>query len=144
MITKTFPEPMIDIAAQIGAVCDDAHPKHSAFIAAGNAFVVTRECGTLVTRNPYAADFFQNSPTVTDDDMAALLGYPETKASAIGSGNFAMVQALDGAGAVVMESVTSMANVQAVADDYRKYGKINVCHPIVAGFRRLTHAMGIE
>lgn len=134
---------MGDLAAQIAAVQrGGAHPKHTVFVARGTD-VITRECGTIITRSKAVADFFRDAPVITDDDIAKLLGYPQTKTAALASGNCAMVQTLDPAGNVIMESVVSVPNIQAVAEEYRKYGSIHVAHPVVVGLRRLKAAMGV-
>ena len=126
-LKPTEPEPPRDVAAQVAAVADPRNPKDAAFVSPGNESAippalppgveeVPRAEGTLLTRNPNKAAEFQAAPTVNDETMAGLLGYPETKEEAAASGNPAVVQGMNAAGDVVTESVASSEGIPAAQE----------------------------
>lgn len=119
-VTPSTREPACDIAAQISALLDPAHPKDAVFIAAGNEgeipgdldqslMVVARPIGIFLTTNSVKADLFQTKRSLADADLAHLLGFPETKAKAVESGAPIAFQARDRIGSVVAEAITSPA-----------------------------------
>jgi hypothetical protein len=144
----TLPEPVADVAAQIGAVADPRSPKSSAFMAKGTKVPrtlpaglvkATRPEGTLVTKSPAQAKQFAKAKTVTDAGMARQLGYPESKRQAIASGAPRVVQGRTPSGAVAHESVASPAGVPAAARAAARAvpgGRVAVMSPLAALFRR--------
>jgi hypothetical protein len=123
------PEPAADIAAQIDAVMNPAHPKKAAFIVPAdreqvrhclNACVATRDEGTLVTTLEPAADAFlacDSDPDAFDNLMAVLLGIPEQKPLMVQNCRgrpelyARAVQARDSEGNVVQEAFASPAGL---------------------------------
>jgi hypothetical protein len=129
-VFQTTPEPAKDIAAQVGALNDPTSTKDAVFVAAGNeaavpaqlpenAEVVTRPEGTLITTNPDKAAAFEGAENLTDEDVGALLGYPDTKTNAAASGAATVIEGRDKDGNVVSQAVTSpekAAETAAVVD----------------------------
>lgn len=114
-----MPEPAGDVAAQVRAVADPNNPKDAAFLAQGTPVPstlplgvsrVNRPEGTLLTTNPTKGAAFAEGPH-TDEKMAAILGYPETKQQAGAAGPPTVVQGRDAQGNVVYESVASQEGV---------------------------------
>lgn len=130
--SPTVPEPKADLIAQLKAVGDTSNPKDTAFIPAGgmaftksirdaipeNAQVVSRPgVGRLITTSAEKAEFFKSAPNLGDDDMAELLGYPESKNQvAAAGGSPTVVQGRDAQGNVVHESVVSQQGVPAAVE----------------------------
>jgi hypothetical protein len=122
-VTVTIPELECDIDAQIAALLDPDHPKEAVFLARGNSlgnrklppwiFVECRAEGTLLTNRAHVAASFQAAEPLTDDLLAAILGYPESKADLIGRGDPLVAQALDAKGCVVFEAGCSKAGLDA-------------------------------
>lgn len=88
---KTTREPKRDVAAQVAAVADPASAKRAAFMAKGTKVParlpagtakISRPEGTLVTNSPVHAAAFA-APGPLGPRMPGLLGYPESKGSAI-------------------------------------------------------------
>jgi hypothetical protein len=150
----TLPEPVADVAAQIGAVADPRSPKTSAFIAKGTKVPRTlppgvtkasRPEGTLVTSKPQQAKQFAKARAVTDVGMARQLGYPESKRQAIASGAPRVVQGRTPSGAVAHESVASPGGVRAAVRAARAAvpsGRVVVTSPLAALFRRAVMKRG--
>ena len=146
----TLPEPVADVAAQIGAVADPRSPKTSAFMAKGTKVPrtmppglvkATRPEGTLVTNQPQQARQFAKAKAVTDAGMARQLGYPETKGRAIASLAPRVVQGRTPSGAVAHESLASPAGVPAAARAAARAvpgGHVAVMSPLAALFRRAS------
>ena len=147
-VTPTTTEPPADIRAQIDALADPENPKDAVFIAKGtpaptdlpsHIIVAERPEGTLLTDNPSKAARFKVASPLTDDTLAGLLGYPETKAEAIASGDPQVVQAVNADGAVVGETLVSPGNVQAAEDALKPQvpdGEVRVVSPDEAQHRR--------
>lgn len=116
-VSVTIPELECDIDAQIRALIDPEHPKMCVFLAPGNSigarklpswiFVEKRPEGILLTDSASVAATFRTIEWITDELLAALLGYPETKADVLDAGEGRVVQALDKDGCVVFEAATS-------------------------------------
>jgi hypothetical protein len=150
----TLPEPVADVAAQIGAVADPRSPKTSAFMAKGTKVPrtlppglvkATRPEGTLVTNSPAQAKQFAKARTVTDGHLAKQLGYPESKRQAIASGAPRVVQGRTPSGAVAHESVASPGGVPAAARAAARAvpgGRVVVTSPLAALFRRAVMKRG--
>jgi hypothetical protein len=150
----TLPEPVADVAAQIGAVADPRSPKTSAFMAKGTKVPrtlpaglvkATRPEGTLVTNSPAQAKQFAKARTVTEGHLAKQLGYPESKRQAIASGAPRVVQGRTPSGAVAHESVASPGGVGAAARAAAKAvpgGRVVVTSPLAALFRRAVMKRG--
>jgi hypothetical protein len=148
----TLPEPVADVAAQIGAVADPRSPKTSAFMAKGTKVPrtlppglvkATRPEGTLVTNSPAQAKQFAKARTVTDGHLAKQLGYPESKRHAIASGAPRVVQGRTPSGA--HESVASPAGTRAAvraAAAAVPGGRVAVMSPLGALFRRAVMKRG--
>lgn len=118
------PEPPGDIRAQLAAVLDPEHPKRACFMVPEDArnltmpesgvdglLVVRRAEGVLLTTDQGRAELFEHS--ASDANMAAILGYPESK-DVTGqrcprpvSERARAVQARDPAGHVVTEAFCS-------------------------------------
>ena len=153
----TLPEPVADVAAQIGAVADPRSPKTSAFMAKGTKVPrtlppglvkATRPEGTLVTNSPAQAKQFAKARTVTDGHLAKQLGYPESKRHALASSgalNARVVQGRTPSGAVAHESVASPAGTRAAvraAAAAVPGGRVVVTSPLAALFRRAVMKRG--
>jgi site-specific DNA-cytosine methylase len=143
-VSPSTPEPAGDIAAQIAAVADPTSTKDAVFVAAGNQNAipdqlpegmirVDREEGTFLTTNPQKANQFNAAPQLSDVDMAALLGYPEDKASAVSGNNPHVVQGRDAAGNVVAEAAASDAGTgatqAAIASQVPEGGTVEITTP---------------
>ncbi len=106
-----FPEPDIDILAQIRAMIT-GHKK-CVFVSSTNSvpsiplpcdcFVCRRPEGTLLTRDENAARLFTFAPFITESLMAALLEYPQSKDELRDP---TVVQIRDNDGAVIYECAT--------------------------------------
>lgn len=124
-LSETTPEPVTYIGAQIDALKDPDNPKDAVFIAKGtpvpdlkgvkDAETVKRPEGTLVTTNKTKADVFKDAHALSDDLMATILDYPQTKSEAIASGHPVVVQGKDDAGNVVAETLASPDGVPKAA-----------------------------
>lgn len=122
-VINTVPELERDIDAQLRALADPDHPKRAVFLARGNSlgnrelpkwlFVHRRPEGTLVTDCAALADTFRELEFVTDEDLAALLGYPECKADILLGDEGCIVQALDAEGCVIFEAACSRRKIDA-------------------------------
>jgi hypothetical protein len=120
-LRATFSEPEEDILAQLCALTDPTHPKDVIFLAPTNAVpenlpphvsVVRRPEGSLLTTNKNKASVFQNADELHEADMAALLGFPESKCEACASGApLVVVQARNEAGAVGIEMLSSLGRI---------------------------------
>jgi len=96
-VSASTPEPAGDIAAQVEGLLDPASARDAVFVAAGNEAAipaslprnvrrVTREgVGTLLTTNPTKAKRFR-APGLTDTALQQIIGYSESKADALRSG----------------------------------------------------------
>jgi hypothetical protein len=131
---------MRDIRAQVGALVDPIHPKDAVFIARGNAFVVERDEGLLITTNKAKADAYRAADPLTDSDLAAILGYPEAKADVMASGGGVVVQALDKDGNVVTEAAASLAGCVRTMQALKDHGRLQVVSPLDALARRVRES----
>lgn len=140
MLSRPVPEPMRDIAAQIGALHDPAHPKRAVYIAPGKVRVYQRDEGALLTDDAALAARFMKAE-LSDDDMAAILGYPETKASVIASDRCLIVQARNAAGDVITEAAASaermFETVRALFAHVPPGGVLRLCGADAALKRRM-------
>lgn len=129
-LIPTNPEPAGDVQAQIAAAADPRNGKDSVFISAGNEDAVPthlppgiqihrRPEGTLLTTNPAKHELFRSKNQLTDDDMASILGYPESKSGLIDhaarGGMISGIQARDHLGNVVSDAATSHPHETAAA-----------------------------
>lgn len=128
------PEPICDLRAQLQALADPSHPKRCVFVAAGTAYVVIREAGTLITKDLAIAELFRTTPQITDTIMAAILGYPEDKNGTV---NPVVVQACDRAGSVITEAAASASHVDATVTALLPHGLIRIVSVEDALVRRM-------
>ena len=154
-VSATIPEPEKDIDAQLRALQDRKHPKVAVFLARGNRIgdrriassvqVITRAEGTLLTTDKKRARYFASRPMITDDDLAFLLGYPETKADVLASGDGIVVQARDADGCVITEAFASRERVsetiRALESHVPFCGRVEVLTPSAALTRRIAGAV---
>jgi hypothetical protein len=150
-VSDTIREPARDIEAQLRALNDPRHPKTAVFLARGtplgtrrlaaNVRVITRAEGTLLTTDKKRADYYRAQATVTDDDLAHLLGYPETKADVLAQGEGIVVQARDAHGCVITEALASphraSETMRALEQHVPFCGQLIVLTPAAALTRRL-------
>lgn len=146
-VSVSTPEPNSDIHAQIAALADPQNPKDAVFIAKGtpmpgnlpaDAKVVMRKEGALITNNPDKAKLFRAGP-VTDEKMAKILDYPQTKADAVAGGNAQVVQGKDAQGNVVHESLATpemLPGAAAAAQAHSPGGTVEVHTPEEVQARR--------
>ena len=115
-VSRTIPEPIEDLTAQLRAVCDPAHPKRSMFIAAGTkqrpiipqgVYVAMREAGVLISADIVPAVVFLHARPLTDIVMALVLGYPQPKSDVMNHGDGVVMQATDADGNVITECVVT-------------------------------------
>lgn len=151
-VSASTREPDGDIDAQLRALHDPSHPKVAVFLAPGNEIddrplgpgvkVVRRREGTLLTTDPKRAAHFKTRPMITDDDLALLLGYPESKADVFGRGGGLVVQARDADGYVVTEAYASLQRLADTVAELRAHvpfaGRLMVLAPAEALARRVT------
>ncbi len=154
-VVPSAPEPAGDIAAQARALRDPKHPKDAMFVANGTAHpkgltggvqAIRRPEGTLLTTNADKAKQYRSARPLRDSDVGKMLGYSETKASAVASGQPVTVQARDKRGNVVAEQVASPAGhgaaLKAVGAQVPKGGSARTMGTVHAMQRRLTRAVG--
>ena len=106
-------EPQLDTDAQMQAVQDPQAGKDTMFIAKGSEYPQDIPVGTIIVRRPEgdlvttslekAAEFLQ-TPQLTDQSMAALLGYPEAKSEVTDP---VVVQGVEPSGGVSTEMLSS-------------------------------------
>ncbi len=151
-VSASIPEPESDIDAQLKALHDPSHPKVAMFLAPGNEIggraigpdvqVVRRQEGTLLTTDRKRADYFETRPMITDDDLAGLLGYPETKADVFARGGGVLVQACDADGHVITEAYASARGLAGTVATLRGHvpllGRLLVLSPADALARRVS------
>ena len=151
-VSASTREPEGDIDAQLRALHDPSHPKVAVFLALGNEIderplgadveVVRRREGVLLTTDPKRADHFRTRSMITDDDLALLLGYPESKADVFSRGGGLVVQARDAEGHVVTEAFASLQRLADTVAELKRHvplsGRLLVLAPADALARRLT------
>jgi hypothetical protein len=112
---RSAPEPARDIAAQLQAVLDPRSAKDAVFIAPGSPeppsaglHRVERDDGVLLTSNPVKAKVFDELPELTDETMALLLDYPESKSEVLREGGIpVVVQGVAPSGGIAFEAAAS-------------------------------------
>jgi len=122
-----MPDPDSDLRAQLAQVANPASSKDAMFVPPA----------ALITTNPAKAKQFSKGP-VDDEMMAKLLGYPETKRQAIGSGMPLSVQGIAGGG-VAHEGLSSFGKLPAAIAAARAAvpgGQVRVTTPLAALIRR--------
>ena len=148
----TMPELERDIDAQLRCLTDPLHAKCAVFLARGNSlgdrvlpaglFVESRTEGTLVTVSAALAATFRLEDHVTDELLAAILGYPEAKADVLEIGDGVVVQALDRDGCVILEMASSRFGIDAARDAAFQQmppgGRVAVVSPDAAMTRRIS------
>jgi hypothetical protein len=145
-VVPTTPEPRSDIAAQITAMHDPDNPKDSVFVAAGNGDALPRklpqgtlvahaDAGTFLTTDPGKLAAFNQGP-VTDEKIAALLGYPQSKGDALTAGEPIVVQAANSEGDVVAQAAVSPDKVpeakETMAAQTPPGGQVEIKEPLQA------------
>lgn len=146
-VSPSTPEPKADIAAQIRALLDEEHPKRAVFVAAGNeraipknipvaVSIVRRGEGVLLTRDQRLAVLVRSAAILRDSDLALILGYSETKASALASGAPIGVQARDRDGYVVTEMIASPQRLDDAVAALSRHGVVTVLSPLDMQRRR--------
>lgn len=134
----TTPEPWGDIRAQLKALTDPKHPKDTVYLPGEDGD------GILATTDPQKAFIAWTKPELTEDDLAKFLGYPQSKGDVledVASGDAAhVVQARDGDGYVVHESVTSLSRMPHTTKAMLRYvpdgGDLYIADPLEALKRR--------
>lgn len=139
-VSRTLPELEQDIDAQLEALYDPDHPKRAVFLARENHLadrkiprgitVEQRPEGTLITNSIQIALIYRALEIVTDADLAAILGYPETKADVMRAGHGNVVQALDSRDRVIFEAAASPigldATICAAIEQMPEGGRIHI------------------
>lgn len=141
MISSTIPEPTVDIAAQVAAMLDDAHPKKAVWVSAGSGCPELPEyvhrlplfSGTLLARDESDCERLRDDPR--DETLAFILGYIEPKSAIVG--NPIVVQARKDS-AVVLDMACSLCRVTEAMDTAERYGDVVLTTPKWALLRRLT------
>lgn len=120
--------------AQIRALLCPLHPKDAVWLSAGTSVPeiidevpeiisgltrISHASGTLLTTDQDKAHRFMDAPT--DDTLAAILGYAEPKSAVTWPA--VVVQARDGDGGVVHESLVSAHRVDEALKRAEPYGK---------------------
>lgn len=136
-VSVTFPELQCDIDAQISALLDTDHPKNCVFLCRDQPapnwtlpdwiFVERRPEGTLLTDSAHIAAMYRTADWVTDELIAAILGYPEPKSLLIGRNDVLVAQALDKNGCVVFEALCSKAGLDAALAAAAQQVPLNGC-----------------
>ncbi|HWF77326.1 MAG TPA: hypothetical protein VN694_09135, partial [Caulobacteraceae bacterium] len=84
----------------------------------------------------------ETRPMITDDDLAVLLGYPETKADVFARGGGLVVQARDADGHVITEAYASSQRLAETVAALRAHvpllGRLQVMTPADALARRVS------
>ena len=138
-LLQTTPEPMEDILAQLQALQNPNHPKDAVYLAQGTQAPpfgmqpFQRPEGSLYTNNPMKAQRFMD-PSLDDDGMAEILGYPQPK-SQIGPDGM-VVQATDPNGNVITEAATSPDQLPSTLEALSGHGQPRVMSPMEAQQRR--------
>jgi hypothetical protein len=142
-ISNSCPEPICDVVAQIAALYDPAHPKDAVWLAAGNRVPATNgltvlrlRAGTLLTTSAEKAARLMASPT--DETLATILGYLESKRLVVGEP--VVVQAVDPHGAVILEMGCSAGLLDRATDVASLYGTVRVTNLDAALRRRIRLA----
>jgi hypothetical protein len=111
---RSAPEPARDIAAQLQAVLDPRSAKDAVFIAPGSPeppsaglHRIERDDGVLLTSNPVKAKVFDELPELTDETMALLLDYPESKSDVLREGGIPVVVQGVAHGGIAFEAAAS-------------------------------------
>ena len=136
--STTIPEPMRDLVAQFSAVEDDTHPKKVMFIPKGCAYVVTRDAGTIITKDIGIAGYFASKPVINDADMAEILGLPQNKRAIEPDGERIVVQATDQDGNVVTEAVADHEHQGATIEALHAHGTLRFMTPLDVLARRVA------
>ncbi len=88
------------------------------------------------------ANCFAEAPAITDDDLAVILGYPQSKSEIHGASDCRVVQAIDRDGNVIFEAATSperFAETQREAERHlTDNGLIRICSLADALQRRIS------
>jgi hypothetical protein len=96
----------------------------------------------LLTTDPKRATYFKTRPMITDDDLALLLGYPESKADVFSRGGGVVVQARDADGHIITEAYASgqrlAETVAALSRHVPLAGRLAVVWPADALARRVA------
>lgn len=154
-VSVTIPELEKDIDAQIRCLLDPEHPKLCVFLARGNSlgkrklpkwiFVERRPEGILLTESANIATTFRTVEWLTDEMLAAFLGYPEAKSDVIDSGDGVVVQTVDKDGCVIFEAVASRTRVQETINAARLQipagGYVHITDAVQALARRFETRM---
>ncbi len=133
-------------------MADASHPRTVVFVARHNeidelqippaAFTARRAEGTLVTTDRVLADRFAQAATVTDDDLAVILGYPQSKSEIHGASDCCVIQAIDRDGNVIFEAATSPERSAETRREAERHltdnGLIRVCSLADALQRRIS------
>lgn len=144
-ILDTAREPSHDIRGQIAALLDPNSAKDAVFLAPWNrldrpwglpshVIEVTGECGILLTTDAAKAEAFK---TAWDDDMAVILGYPQSKSDVVRRGMGALVvQVRDWLDRCVTECAVSPDMVNQAIEQLKNH----VVNPTIA-LMTLTDAL---
>lgn len=134
-------EPVADIQAQIEGVSSPVHPKLCAYIPPScGVTAVIRPEGILLTSDVKRAERYRAAAILSDDDMAELLQYPQSKAEVEQLGDAVAVQARDEHDNVITEALTSGADpsktISWITTHVPKNGCLAILTPEAAIARR--------
>jgi hypothetical protein len=125
----TYPEPLGDIAAQLAALVDPAHPKRGVWVCRGTPMPRALDIARLAT----PMGWLYGSPRLlrrlaadpSEENLAEILDYVEPKSSVKG-GEMPIVQAFDRNGWVVHEQLVSWSRVGEARRRAAGYGRVRV------------------
>lgn len=141
MISPTWPEPRLDVTAQLAALLDPEHPKDTVWLASGTPVPaidapdivrVDHPAGVLLTTDADKASRFAAEPS--DDTLADILGYVEPKGAV--TGEPVVVQARAPSGGVVLEMGCSPGALDLALDRAKAHGAVFVLPLSAAMLRR--------
>lgn len=138
-LEPTYPEPRRDIEAQFAALADPAHPKRSVWVSAGTSWAPDLPCLCLPAGRFYAAARLRAELLAdpTRETLARLLDYIECRDAIRGGGlTVPVVQALDPAGWVVLEMLSSWEKVGLARGRAQTYGEVRIVSSAACFLRR--------
>jgi hypothetical protein len=129
MISLSSPEPLCDVAAQVRALLDPAHPKDAVWLARGtvvpggiDAERVDLPEGVLFTTNQAKARYLRMFPT--DEALALVLGYLEPKSTVVCPA--VVVRAADEEGSIITEMACNAARIDAATAMLMSHGRVSI------------------
>lgn len=138
-LLPTYPEPRRDIEAQFAALADPDHPKRSVWVSVGTAWASGMPCLHLPAGRFYGARplLAELEADPTRETLARLLDYIECRDAIRGDGlSVPVVQALDPAGWVVLEMLSSWEKVGLARHRAQAYGTVHIVSSAACQERR--------